>query len=77
VHDRMEHPGIDKDGFHTTRTVDFDCLIEGEITLILDDEQVRLEPGDCVVQQATRHAWKNEGDKTALLFGLLHRPEGT
>jgi hypothetical protein len=77
VPERMEHPGIDKDGYHTTRTIDFDCLLEGEITLILDEGQVRLEQGDCVVQQATRHAWKNEGDKTALLLAMLYRPEGT
>jgi hypothetical protein len=77
VQERTEHPGIDKDGFHTTSTVDFDCLLEGEITLILDEGRVRLEPGDCVVQQATRHAWKNEGDKTSLLLAMLHRPVGT
>jgi hypothetical protein len=73
----IEHQGIDKDGYHTTRTIDFDCLIEGELTLILDEGQVRLKRGDCVVQQATRHAWRNEGDKPALLLAVLYRPEGT
>jgi hypothetical protein len=68
---------IDKDGYHTTRTIDFDCLLEGELTLILDEGQVRLERGDCVVQQATRHAWKNQGDKSALLLAVLYQPEGT
>jgi hypothetical protein len=76
ITERIEHPGIDKDGYHTTRTIDFDCILEGEITLILEEGRVRLEPGDCVIQQATRHAWKNEGDKSALMLALLYRPEG-
>jgi hypothetical protein len=75
--EHVEYPGIDKDGYHTTRTIDFDCLIEGEVTLILDEGYVRLQRGDCVVQQATRHAWKNEGDKAALMIAVLYRPEGT
>jgi hypothetical protein len=75
IHEYVEHPGIDKNGFHTTRTIDFDCLLEGEVTLVLDEERVRLLPGDCVVQQATRHAWVNEGDVPALMVALLHRPQ--
>ena len=53
-----------------------DCLIVGELTLLLDDGEVRLHPGDCVVQQATRHAWKNEGDTPAIMVALLYRPQG-
>src|SRR5258708_17020023 len=77
VPERIEHPGIDKDGYHTTRTIDFDCLLEGEITLILDEGPVQLEPRHCVGQQATRDAWKNEGGQSALLLALLYRPKGT
>lgn len=69
-----ERPGFDKDGFHTTRTIDFVCLLEGELTLILDEERLRLTPGDSVVQQATRHAWLNDGDTPALAIGVLYRP---
>jgi hypothetical protein len=77
VAEHTEYRGIDKDGYHTTRTIDFDCLLEGEVTLILDEGRIRLEPGDCVIQQATRHAWKNEGNKVALMLALLFRPEST
>jgi Cupin domain len=75
IPEHPEYPGIDKDGYHTTRTIDFDCLLEGELTLVLEEGRIRLEPGDCVIQQATRHAWKNEGDKSALMIALLFRPE--
>ena len=51
----LEHPGM-----HTTDTVDFDVVISGEVWLELDDgAEVKLGPGDSVVQNGTRHAWHN------------------
>ena len=73
-----EHPqlqGVDENGFHTTRTVDFDYVMEGEIVMHLDDERVTLKKGDCVIQQGTRHAWHNESAKPAILVALVHRPQ--
>ena len=50
-----DHPGM-----HTTDTVDFDVVMSGEVWLELDGgNEVRLGPGDCVVQNGTRHAWHN------------------
>jgi mannose-6-phosphate isomerase-like protein (cupin superfamily) len=47
-------------GMHTTDTVDFDVVISGEVFLELDDgSEVLLKAGDCVVQNGTRHAWRN------------------
>lgn len=47
-------------GMHTTDSVDYGVVISGEITLELDDgATVRLKQGDCVVQNGTRHAWRN------------------
>ena len=58
----------DAPGMHTTPTIDFEIVLEGEIWLELDDgAEVRLKPGDCVVQNGTRHAWHNRGQKTARL----------
>jgi quercetin dioxygenase-like cupin family protein len=68
------YPGFDEIGFHTTRTVDFDFIAEGELTLLLDEGSVRLQRGDLVILQAARHAWRNEGRVTAILYALLHRP---
>jgi mannose-6-phosphate isomerase-like protein (cupin superfamily) len=67
-------PGVDEDGFHTTRTVDFDFVVEGELTMLLDADTVRLEAGDFVIQQAARHAWRNESAAPAVLLALLHTP---
>lgn len=59
-------------GMHTTDTVDYGILTQGEISLELDDGQVvALKPGDIVVQNGTRHAWRNGGDRPATLIFVL------
>ena len=56
-------PGHDKDGFHCTDTVDYVIVASGDITLVLDDGEVLLHAGDCVVQRRTNHVWRNDGDQ--------------
>ena len=59
-------------GMHTTDTVDYGILTEGEISLELDDGKVvALKPGDVVVQNGTRHAWRNRGTRPATLIFVL------
>ena len=54
----------DDPGMHTTDTVDYDYVVSGEVYLELDDgAEVLLKPGDCVVQNGTRHRWNNRGDR--------------
>ena len=51
---------VDNPGMHTTDTVDFDVVLSGEVFMELDaGAEVLLKPGDCVVQNGTRHAWHN------------------
>ena len=57
---------------HRTETVDYGIVIEGEITLVLDDEEVVLKPGSVVVQRGTNHAWANRsGRHCRMLFVLV------
>ena len=72
----------DAPGMHTTDTIDFEVVLDGEVWLELDDgKQVHLKPGDTVVQNGTRHAWHNKGDKPARLAvfitGAHHRKFST
>jgi mannose-6-phosphate isomerase-like protein (cupin superfamily) len=67
-------PGVDQEGFHTTRTVDFVYLLSGELTLVLDRESVRIQAGDCVVQQVVHHAWRNDSAEPAVLLAWAHAP---
>ena len=56
---------------HRTRTVDYIILLQGDVTLVLDQDEVRLKPFDVVVQRGTNHAWRNNGNQPALLAGVL------
>ena len=47
-------------GMHTSDTIDYGIVVRGEMTLELDDGQrVHLRQGDCIVQNGTRHRWRN------------------
>ncbi|MCT7661626.1 cupin domain-containing protein [Mycobacterium deserti] len=53
-------------GMHTTDTIDFEVVLEGTVVLELDDgAEVTLRAGDTVVQNGTRHRWKNPADTPA------------
>ena len=56
---------------HRTSSIDYGIVLGGEITLILDDSEVTLRPGDVVVQRGTDHAWANRGDVNARVAFIL------
>ncbi len=61
------HPAM-----HKTETLDFIVLIRGEVTLLVGEkDEVKLKPGDNVIQCATDHAWVNYGPEPALLMAVL------
>lgn len=57
---------------HRTESIDYGVVIEGELTLVLDDSEVQLRPGSVVVQRGTNHAWANRsGRPCRMLFVLV------
>lgn len=57
---------------HRTESVDYGIVIEGELTLVLDDSEVQLKPGSVVVQRGSNHAWANRsGQPCRMLFVLV------
>ena len=61
------HPYMQK-----TKTLDFCYILEGEITLVLDKEEVQLQEGDTVIQRGTNHAWSNRSDKPCVIIISSH-----
>ena len=61
------HPYMQK-----TRTLDFCLVLEGEITLVLDLEEVPLKAGDTVVQRGTNHAWSNRSGRPCTVAFSSH-----
>ncbi len=62
------HHEEDNPGMHTTETVDYGFVLQGELTLELDGGvRKTLKAGDSYVQNGTRHAWHNLSDTVAVL----------
>jgi len=58
---------------HKTNTVDYAVVYDGEIWLELDDgKTVHLKKGDVVVQNGTRHAWRNKGTTPVTMLFFLN-----
>ena len=75
---RLDAAGLLEPGdpaMHTTRTIDYGIVLQGEIILELDSgETSRLRAGDVLVQRGTRHAWRNTGDPCTICFVVIDRP---
>lgn len=71
IDDFLDHGDLSQDdvmiGMHVTDTIDCDVILSGQLTLILDDGEYVLTPGDAVIMRGDRHAWRNDGDAPALM----------
>jgi quercetin dioxygenase-like cupin family protein len=56
---------------HRTETIDYALVLSGEITMVLDDEDVLLKAGDVVVQCGTNHAWSNRSNAPCVVAFVL------
>jgi mannose-6-phosphate isomerase-like protein (cupin superfamily) len=64
---KAKHPFM-----HRTQSVDYALVLEGEITLVLDKEDVIMNTGDFLVERGTNHAWANRSGKPCrMLFVLI------
>jgi mannose-6-phosphate isomerase-like protein (cupin superfamily) len=62
----------DEPGMHTSDTVDLEIVVSGEITLELDDGVMKtMGPGDAIIQNGTRHRWRNLGREPARVAVIL------
>lgn len=61
------HPYMQK-----TRTLDLCLVLAGEITLVLDTQEVHLKAGDTVVQRGTNHAWSNRSSTPCTIAFSMH-----
>ncbi len=62
----------DNPGMHKTPTIDYGIVLDGEVWLELDDgKQILLKRHDTIVQNGTRHAWRNKSDKPVTMAFVL------
>jgi len=68
-----DHFETEDPAMHKTNTVDYSIVYDGEIWMELDDgETVHLKSSDVVVQNGTRHAWRNKGTKPVTMLFFLN-----
>lgn len=56
---------------HRTETIDYGIMLEGELTLILDEGETIVRAGDIVVQRGTNHGWANRSGKPCRIVFVL------
>src|ERR1700686_5433084 len=68
-----DHFEIEDPAMHKTNTVDYSVVYDGEIWLELyDAKTIPLKRGDVVVQNGTRHAWRNKGTAPVTMMFFLN-----
>jgi hypothetical protein len=67
--DQSKHPAM-----HKTESIDVICLLQGDVSLILDKSVTRIRPGQIVIQRGTSHGWEAHGGPALLLAVLIDRP---
>ncbi|MDM0078741.1 cupin domain-containing protein [Variovorax sp. J2P1-59] len=65
------HKGAPHPLMHRTQSVDYGIVIEGELTLIVDEGEVIVGPGSVVIQRGTNHAWANRSGKICRILFIL------
>lgn len=68
LRDQDRHPAM-----HQTPTLDIVCLISGDATLVLDNTETRIKPGQIVIQRGTSHGWTAHGGPALFLAVLIDR----
>lgn len=60
------HPGM-----HTTESVDYAIVLQGEIYAVMEEGETLMRAGDVLIQRGTAHAWSNRSDDFARICFVL------
>jgi len=60
-------------GFHRTETIDYLVFLDGEVSLLLDEQEVKLKAGDLLINRNAFHSWRNDGTVPARFIAVLVR----
>ncbi|HEX3615325.1 MAG TPA: cupin domain-containing protein [Solirubrobacteraceae bacterium] len=68
----VDMPPGTRSPMHRTESVDYGVVLDGEITLVLDDgSATTVRRGELVVQRGTDHAWENRSQSPARILFVL------
>lgn len=64
--DTTHHPLM-----HRTRSLDYVVLLSGQAALIVEDQEIAVNPFDVIVQRGANHAWVNRGSEPVMLLAVM------
>ncbi len=64
--DSARHPSM-----HATDSVDYLVVISGEMHMLMEEGEILLQAGDCIVQRGTKHAWVNRSNAPCVMAAIL------
>lgn len=56
---------------HRTESIDYGIMLEGELTLIMDEGETVIRAGDIVIQCGTNHGWSNRSGRVCRIAFVL------
>jgi|SRR5271165_2981064 len=64
-------PGSRHPFMHRTESIDYGIVLQGEITLIMEEGETLVRAGDIVIQRGTNHAWANRSGRLCRIAFVL------
>lgn len=58
-------------GMHTTDTIDYAIVLQGEVVAVMDRDETALHAGDILIQRGTPHSWENRSDAICRIVFVL------
>lgn len=55
---------------HATDTIDYLVILSGRVTLVLEEGEADLGPGDLVVDRGVMHGWRNPHDEPCIAVAV-------
>lgn len=73
-----QFPAGAREIMHATDTIDYLVILSGRVTLVLEEGEAELGPGDLVVDRGVVHGWRNPHGEpcVAAVVNLPARPVG-
>jgi hypothetical protein len=65
------HAGARHPYMHRTESIDYGIVLQGQLTLILDEGETVVKAGDIVVQRGTNHGWANRSGQMCRIAFIL------
>ena len=61
----------DLHGIHSTQTLDYVIVLEGQVDLVTKNGRQTLKKGDVVVQRGAKHAWHNISNSNCEIIAVM------